>query len=233
MGRAKKKRKRLAKLKRLKRKSQGKLVIFDLQNSPKKMKGCSNKYSYKTNIHNLIYKDASFENVRFRASNITDCNFKNAHLIGVDFVSSNLKNSNFSNATLEDVVFFGCKLKGVIFHNTEFKNVFFISTNTNGCKYINDSEECTIINRYTVEELSPEIEVCLAKLATYKSIYIPHVIHVKKDKTNYWITNLLLKQCGDTYTFKRVLQALCKRKDKRYFYTVYAYKKFIDNYLKR
>lgn len=233
MGKAKKKRKRLAKQKRNKKIKLGKLVRFDLQNCPKKLRGCIDRYLYQANMHNLIYKEARFKNVRFKSSNITECNFKSVSLTGVDFISSNLRGSNFSNAVLKDVVFFGCKLKDTIFKNTKFENVYFISTSINNCKDLDSLDGCVIINQYDSITLTDEIEDKISRLATCNEIYNPGVIHVNRHKNNYWIIKILLEYCGNMHTFNRVLNALCNRKNKRNFYTVYAYKKFIDTYLKR
>ena len=233
MGKAKKKIKRLAKQKRNKKIKQGKLVRFDLQNFPKKLRGCIDRYSYQANIHNLIYKGARFKNVRFKSSNITECNFKSASLTGVDFISSNLRGSDFSNTILKDVVFFGCKLQDTVFKNTKFENVYFISTNIDNSKDLELTDGCVIINRYDSLMLNDETVDKINKLATYNKIYNPGVIHVNRKKNNYWILKILLEYCGDMHTFTRVLNALCNRKDKRNFYTVYAYKNFIDTYLKR
>ena len=203
---------------------------FNLANSPKKYKGCKNIYAYKTNIHNLIYKDASFENVRYQASNITYCNFKNAKLLGVDFANTNLKYTNFKGARLKEVIFFNCNLKNANFENVQFENVFFISTNINESKNLNLDDGCVYINSYPKIELDTELLNAIFNLANYNKIYKSHVLHVNKNKINIWNINLLLNYGQENLT--RCMKALSKRKNKNNFYTVYSYKKFIESYLK-
>lgn len=233
MGRAKQKRRKLAKQKHNRKIKKGERVRFDLQNSPKKLKGRINRYLYQANIHNLIYKDAQFKNVRFKASNITECNFRNSLLCGVDFISSNLRGSNFNGAVLKNIVFFGCKLKDTTFKNTKFENVYFISTNIDNCIDFNLSDGCVIMNKYNSIPLSDGIKEKMSILADCNEIYKPGVIHVNRNKFNHWIVKLLIEYSGGMHTFNRVLKALCNRKNKKNFYTVYSYKKFIDAYLKR
>ena len=183
---------------------------FNLANSTKKYKGCKNIYAYKSNIHNLIYKDANFENVRYQASNITYCNFKNSKLLGVDFANTNLKYTNFKGAKLEEVIFFNCNLKNV--------------------RNLNLDEGCVYINSYPNIELNTDILNAIDKLKNCSEIYKSHVLHVNKNKINLWNINLLLNYGQENLT--RCMQALLRRKNKHNFYTVYSYKKFIENYLK-
>ena len=203
---------------------------FNLANSSKKYKGCKNIYAYKSNIHNLIYKDVNFENVRYQASNITYCNFKNSKLLGVDFVNTNLKYTNFKGAKLEEVIFFNCNLKNVNFENVQFKKVFFISTNIKNAKNLNLDEGCVYINSYPNIELNTEILNAIDKLKNCSEIYKSHVLHVNKNKINLWNINLLLNYGQENLT--RCMQALLRRKNKHNFYTVYSYEKYIENYLK-
>ena len=106
MGRGKSRRKRIQKLKRQNKKRAGKLVRFVLANSPKKYSGWNNRYSYQSNIHNLIYKGSIFTNDKFQNCIITDCNFKKAKLTNIDFAHCNLKRTSFKGAFLCNVVFF-------------------------------------------------------------------------------------------------------------------------------
>ena len=57
---------------------------FNLANSSKKYKGCKNIYAYKSNIHNLIYKDVNFENVQFKKVFFISTNIKNAKNLNLD-----------------------------------------------------------------------------------------------------------------------------------------------------
>ncbi|MGK4198720.1 pentapeptide repeat-containing protein [Fusobacterium sp. HC1336] len=228
MGRGKKKRKARQKIKRAKKIKGGKLVRFCLANSGKKYPGFSNKYCYQANIHNLIYKDSSFENVKFQNSNITECNFRNSKLTGIDFYNSNLKKSKFSNAVLKDVIFFNCNLKGTDFKDTSFKNVFFISSNISLCKNLN-KENITITTKYP-KITNQDLVNTILELAEFKDLYKFNVLHVKKNKINNWNVNILYSKYLNNLS--RTLQVLKKRKNKKNFITLYSYKKFIERYLK-
>lgn len=233
MGRGKLKQKRKLKLKRDKRKKQGKIVRFTLANSGKKFKGLKDNYAYQSNMHNLVFKDASIENVNYRSSIITNCNFRNAKLIGVDFIGVNLKNTNFQNATFENVIFFNVNLKGTNFQNATFKNVTFISTNLKNAKnLIIDIENIKILNQYPNINLKPYLKDALSNLSNCSQIYKYHTLHVNKSKLNMWFISLLLSDYSQT-DLSRAFKALGKRKDKRGFYTIYSIKKFLDSYLKR
>ncbi|MBV1820071.1 pentapeptide repeat-containing protein [Clostridium sporogenes] len=187
----------------------GKLVRFNLSNSPVKYKGFKDKYNYQTNIHNLIYKDASFENVKYHASNITKCNFKNTKLLGVEFTSCNLKNTDF---------------QGV-----KYDNVIFISTNLENAKNLNLIDKCEVLRTYPKDILNKELCEIVLKLSECEKIYKYHVLHVKKNKINRW--NLSILQNYYDNRLQRAFEALYRRKNKYAFYTVYAYRKMIDLYL--
>lgn len=229
MGRGKERRKRKQKLKRIEKIKKGKLVRFNLANSPVKYKGFKDKYNYQTNIHNLIYKDANFENVRYHASNITKCNYKNSKLLGVEFTSCNLKNTSFKNAVLRDVIFFNCNLRDTDFEDVKYYNVIFISTNLDNAKNLNLTTECQVLKTYPKDELNKELHDIVLKLSECKKIYKYNVLHVKKDKINRWNLNIL--QNYYDVRLQRALEALYRRKNKYAFYTVYAYRKMIDSYL--
>lgn len=228
--RGKLRRKREQKIKRIEKVKQGKLVRFSLANSPKKYKGFSNKYSYQTNIHHLIYKEAVFENVKFQASNITKCNFKNTKLIGVDFCSTNLKGTSFKGAILKNVVFFNCNLKQVDFTGVNFQDVIFISTNTSNAKNLQLGNGCKVFNTYPKRAIKKELEEAILELTKWEKIYKYHVLHVEKNKINLWNLELLLEYGEENLA--RAMRALNRRKDKRGFYTITAYKNFVERYLK-
>ena len=231
MSRGKTRRKNKQKQRRMKNIKLGKLVRFDLQNSSKKYKGLKNRYCYQTNIHNLIYKDSKFENVRYQASNITQCNFKNTKLIGVDFCNSNLKGTSLKGSTLKDVVFINCNLKGVDFTNVKFSNVYFIMTNVEVCKKIILDENCILLKHYpTMLKIDVIGENALFSLGEDIKIYKYHVLHVSPNKANMWILGILFSRYGKDVN--RALNGLVRRKDKRYFYTVASYMRFIESYLK-
>lgn len=230
MGRGKQKRKYKQKQKRMEKAKKGKLVRFDLQNSGKKYLGFRDKYCCQTNIHKLIYKDAKFQNVKYQASNITKCNYKNASFKGVDFCNSNLKKSMFNGAHFENVIFINCNLKGADFTGAEFKNVYFIMTNIEVAKGI-EKEKVRIMNKYPKEvHLDYNSEVALFRLGEIGKISKYHVLHVSPIKINMWILSILIEKYGEGTG--RALNALVRRRDKRFFYTVDSYMKFIESYLK-
>ena len=230
MSRSKRNRKYVQKQKRLERKKKGKLVRFDLQNSSRKYPGINNKYCYQTNIHRLIYKDGTFSNVKYQASNITQCNFKNCKLYGVDFCNTNLKKTSFKGAILKDVLFFNCNLKEVDFENAKFENVYFVSTNINVCKHLVMDAGCVYMNKYPKIDLDGETETALFRLSQISRIFKYHVLHVDKTKINMWTFKILYDKYGsDT---GRALLALTRRKDKRGFFTISSYMNFIEKYLK-
>lgn len=210
-----------AKEKRMEKAKRGKLVRFDLQNSSRKYVGFKDKYCYQTNIHRLIYKDAKFQNVRFQASIITNCNYKNASFRGIDFCNSNLKNSTFKGAYFENVIFMNCNLKGADFTDAKFKNVYFITTNTEVAEGI-DTEKVTILNKYPKElQLDSSCEIALFRLGQIEKIRKYHVLHVSPTKINMWVMSILLEKYGEGTG--RALNALVRRRDKRFFYTVASY----------
>ena len=191
VGRAKRKRKAKQKAKRLLKIKSGKRVRFVLANSPQKYQGWSNKYNYQSNIHNLIYKDASFTNDKFHNCTITKCNFKNTKLSGIDFAHCNLKETSFKGATLNDVTFFNCNMKSVDFENAVFNNVVFISMNTEKIKSL-PLDGYTVINKYPKIDDLQLIQNALT-LSSYKKIYKYHVLHVEKNKLNNWYLYLILR----------------------------------------
>lgn len=226
----KSRRKLKQKQKRIEKINRGKIVRFNLANSRVKYKGCKNIYGYQSNIHNLIYKDAEFENVRYQASNITNCNFKYATLKGVDFINTNLKHTNFKGAKLKDVVFFNCNLKDVDFKDVQFENVFFISTRLNNTKNLILGQGCTCIKSYPKIEIGCRLRESISRLTECDKIYNYHILHVNLNKINMWNISLLLQYGEDNLV--RAMEALYKRKNKYAFYTIYSYKKFIESYLK-
>lgn len=227
----KSKRKTKQKLRRARKKSIGKIVRFNLSNSPVKYRGFKDKYNYGTNIHSLIYKDGYFENVRFQSSNITKCNFKNTMLKGIDFMNTNLKNTSFKGAEIQDTIFFNCNLRGTDFKNVKFKNVKFISTSIGSAINLNINNEVNIINNHPNMQLNLKLEQSILRLADLNEIYKYHVLHVKKNKINLWSILLLLKYYKQE-DLSRALTALERRNNKRQFYTIYKYRQFIDSYLK-
>lgn len=212
------------------KRAMNKKVFFTLTGCPKKLQGLSNRYNYKSNMHNLIYKDAKFQNVRYQSSIITNCNFNQTILMGVDFCNCNLKKSSFKGAKLHNVCFINCNVSGVDFTNVEFDNVIFVCTSLDGCKNFSCDSNYRIYRSYPKIELSSETEDQLLKLSEDVSIYEPHVLHVSKSKINLWSLKILVDLYG-----KEALNALCAingKKNKRGFYTIFSYMRHIEKYLK-
>lgn len=230
MGRGKRKRKLKQKRKRLEKTKKGKIVRFDLANSPRKYKGFCNRHCFKTNIHNLIYKDAFFSNVRFHASNITRCNFRNAKLLGVDFVGCNLKKTNFKGAKLNNVVFLNCNLKETNFEGALLENVIFIMTNIEVARNIQMNSTCKDYRVYTKVDIDDNLLSGLNRILHTEQYNRYHVLHTSKNEINHWIVNVLVDRYGSKLS--RGLQALYNRKNKRRFYTLYSYINFFDSYFK-
>lgn len=228
MSRGKNKRKALQKQKRKKKIQSGKRIPFDLQNSPKKYPGLRNKYCYKTNIHNLIYKDGSFYNVKYQASNITACNLKNAVLVGVDFVGCNLKNTNFSGAKLSNVVFMNCNLKKAKFSGCQFDNVYFIMTDISQCVDLPESYE--MLKKYPEINIGDELREALVRLSCNEQSYKYHVLHIDKKKFNLWNIEILLNRYGQKV--EKALLAFSKKDGLKNLYTLHSYANFIEKYLK-
>lgn len=232
MGRGKRKRKELQRKKRLEKMKLGKLVKFNLQNSPKKYKGLSNKYCYKTNIHKLIYKGARFFNVKYQASNMTVCNFKDVIFEDVDFVGCNLKASNFSGAVLKNVIFTNCNLKRVIFRGCRFENVYFIMTNTYVCEGMPD-DGYTILNRYPQDDIegNHRLQEALDRFYLVDESYKYHVLYITHKKVNVWNIRILLDMYGDN--LGEALLVLSKRDRLKDLYTLGLYMRYIDCILKK
>lgn len=212
------------------RKAMNKRVFFTLTGCPKKLQGFSHKYCYKSNMHNLIYKDAKFQNVRYQSSIITNCNFNQTVLMGVDFCNCNLKKSSFKGAKLHNVCFINCNISGVDFTNAEFDNVIFVCTNIDRCKSLNCDSGWRIYRSYPKIELPSEISVQLLQLSKDAQIYDPHVLHVTKSKLNFWSLKILVDLYGADAL--RALCAINNRKNKSGFYTLNSYMRHIEKYLK-
>lgn len=200
MGRAKKK--RMAKLRRnreehnLIRLKMGKRIFFNLTKCNKKMSGISNRVCYKSNMHGLIYKDAHFQNVRYRASIITKCNFNKAVLNCVDFCNCNLKNTSFKDAVLRNVCFFTCNLSGVDFTNAKFENVFFVCTGVDKAKGISPDASLKRYTTYPQIDIDDHIQAALLQLSDNRKIFESRIIHVSKGKLNMWTIEIITDLYG-------------------------------------
>lgn len=234
MGRARKKTLARRKAKRQNREqiklAMNKRIFFTLTRCSKKLQGISNKYCYKSNMHNLTYKGAEFENVRYQSSIITKCNFNQATLIGVDFCNCNLRKSSFKNAKLINVCFINCNIEGANFLNADFENVVFVCVGTDKAKNLSLNSNCRCYKTYPKFELGPEIRCQLLQLAEEPLLYEPRVLHVTKNKLNFWSLKILQDLYGESVF--RALYALKNRKRKTGFYTIHSYMKHIESYLK-
>ena len=228
--RGKKRRNAKQKAKRLVKIKSGKNVPFVLANSPVKYHGAKNRYYYQSNIHNLIYKDGAFQNVKYQNSILTKCNFRKAKLMGVDFCHSNLKGCNFEGATLSNVVFMNCNLKNTKWNGATLKNVYFVSSNIAVCEDLIITDSTYILRSYPSNPQIRERQDILARLGSFNSLYKYHVLHTTRDKPNYWMVEILYNSYG--IDLWKALFALTKRNDKRGFYTLSAYKNFVERYLK-
>ena len=217
--------------KRLLKLKAGKPVRFNLQNSPIKYPGINNKYCYQSNIHNLIYKGAHFKNAKYMNCIMTSCNFRGAFMNGVDFFHTNLKNTRFDNAEIKNCVFFSCKIDNTDCTNSKFENVLFISTNTNNAIGLANQDGWQIIKSYPKIELGIKLSFITLELAKYESLFRPRVLHVNANKPNLWIFTVLLDRYKKE-TVVKALYALNRKKEKRNFYTLYSYIKYIDSFVK-
>lgn len=197
------------------------------------MNGVSNNYSYKANMHKLIFTGSRFYNVKYQASIITNCNFRDAKLIGVDFYNCNMRGVSFKNASLKNVVFYNCNLKNVEFQGVSFSNVVFICTNTKVTHNLNiNDSEITILCTYKKLDLPDGLEADLLNLTNNSSIFNAKVLHVNKRKLNYWVLNIIQEKYG--MEGLRLLSNRLHRKEQwNNLYTVYSYITLLENSLKR
>ncbi len=181
-------------------------------------------------MHNLTYKGAKFENVRYQSSIITKCNYNQAELVGVDFCNCNLRNSSFKNAKLKNVCFINSNIEDVDFLNADFENVVFVCVGMDKAKNLNISSNCRIYKSYPKIEMEYNMQMSLLRLAEILSVYESHVLHVTHKKLYFWTLKILEDLYGES-----VYKALCaikNKKNKRNFYTIHSYMKHIENYLK-
>lgn len=239
MGRGKRKRKAIQRKKRIAKMRKGKHVSFSLANSPRIMRGRTNKHEYKTNIHNLNFKNAKFKNVKYTSTNMTNCKFKNVSFVGVDFINTNLKKSKFRNARLENVIFYGANMKDVDFKDTKFKNVYFINTDLSNAKNINlDDSGIVILKGEPTITITETLKNSIDNIMTMPKIKKHYVLTTKvsKGKTiNKWIINLLKNKFSDDDLIKGFNRIYTNDKinSNKTFFTYYSYLEFFCNYLKK
>ena len=230
MGRAK--RKRIAKQRKSREKrnlirlKMGKRIFFNLTQCNKKLSGISNRVCYKSNMHDLVYKNGHFNNVRYRSSIITKCNFNDAVLNCVDFCNCNLKNTSFKNAVLKNVCFSICNLSGVDFTNAKFENVYFICTDIEKAKGIPSDTAFKIYRSYPQINIDEGIQTVLIQLAKIQTLFDARVIHVSKSKLNMWTIKILIDLYGSNGL--DALLELREEKKSCKFYTVGSLIEYIE-----
>ena len=99
----------------------------------------------------------------------------------------------------------------------------------NGAHNLLLNDDCKQYTTYPKIELSNFLENSLLSLANIKPIYRYKVLHVNRNKLNYWSIKLLFDSFGiDMY---KALIALNHKYIKCDFFTIYAYKKYIEKTL--
>lgn len=205
------------------RKKMGKPVFFTLTHCVNRMKGVANKYNYKANMHKLIFTNTKFYNVKYQASIMTDCNFANTSFYGVDFYNCNMKKVCFKNASFKNVVFYNCNLKNTEFQGATFSNVTFICTNVDVAHNLNiDDPEIKVFRTYKKLDLPEGVETELLKLANNDSIFNARVLHVNKNKLNYWTLRIIQEKYG-MKSFMFLAHKLQKKVKWNNLYTVNSY----------
>lgn len=231
MGRAKKKRKAQQKKKRLEKIRQGKNVPFTIANCPKALKGITNRYEYKVNVHHCSFANARFCNVRYRSGHITLSSFKGTSLTRVDFICVNLKGSKFKGTHFTNCLFFGCDFENADFKNATFNNTYFIRCNLKDVKNLTVSKGLQIITHYPKLELSNTFENTLHLMSQNSKLEKYSILTINKKKNNHWLLDLLLNKYTEEeliYFFKKILAT-----NKTQFYTFHDYILSLLNYYKK
>lgn len=233
MSRSKKKRKAELKRNREKRKLKGKPVYFSIANNPKKLKGRNSFYYYKVNLHNIIFKGASFKNSRFKAGHMTNCNLRNAKFIGCDFVAMNLKESDFRNAQFINCCFFNCKLDGANFQGSQFKNTYFMSTKLSNTKNL-ELKDVKIVKSYPNFNLIPYLKYKISYLYEFKKIREYGVLNIDKNTINFWFLNILLQDFSQK-ELSIFLSEVCQRRQKRQknYITLYSFTEEMERFFNK
>ena len=212
------------------REKMGKKVFFTLTHCNKKLSGISNRYNYKSNMHNLCFVGARFYNVKYQASIMTACNFRDAQMIGVDLYNCNLRESSFKNSILQNVVFYNCNLNNVDFKGARFLNVTFICTKIDNAKNLDiNVDGITVLRTYPKLDVDSDTEKALLDSADKQSVYDAKVIHVGKKKLNRWNLSIIQSRCG-AEGLKSLGRVLQKKEKWERLYTVYSYILLIENW---
>ena len=239
MGRGKRRRKEKQKKKRIKKIAQGRHVPFTLANSTSKLRGRNNKHEYKTNVHNLIFVGATFNNVKYTASSLTFCNFRDAKMIGVDYINTNLKKSKFKNARFENVIFYSANLKNADFLNATFKNVYFINTNTSVAKNLNIHQSYIHqLKGVPSLKLNNDLITAIEQLMKITKVQKHYVLTTKSSKgkeLNKWIIYLLLQDFSENELIRAFQRVYLndKKKSNINFFTYYSFLDFLSKYYRR
>lgn len=234
MGRGKKKRKAKLRAKRKLKRKKGLNTPLNLFNNI--LKPLRSNFYYDGTIHNKSSSKSSFYNIRFKKVNITYCSFKQVKFNGIDFIFSNLKHSNFTNCSFEDTVFFGSNMKYVKFKNCIFKNVYFFNTDISKISCIDFSNsEISVINQYPNLTLIQQLDNSLGRLSLNERIFKNRVLHVTRNKPNYWIISILLKDFSQDELVKgfNKLSYNNNSNSNRDFFTYSSFKNFLNKYLNK
>lgn len=231
LGRAKKKRKAQQKKKRLEKIRQGKNVPFTIANCPKALRGITNRYEYKVNVHHCSFANARFYNVRYRSGHITQSSFKGTSLTSVDFICVNLKGNKFKGTHFTNCLFFGCNLENSDFKNATFINTYFIQCNLKDTKNLTVSKGLKIMTHYPKLEIPSTVENTLHLMSQNSKLEKYNILTINKKKNNHWLLDLLLSKYTEEeliYFFKKLLAT-----NKTQFYTFHDYILSLSNYYKK
>ena len=220
----KSKRKYMLKIRRQIKKSKGIFVPFSLSNCSKKLSGIKNRYEYKCNVHNCIFKEATFEHVRYRAGHITFSNFRKSKFINVDFIYVNLKNNKFENSNFKNCLFYGCNFSNSNFDRAQFENCIFINCKFKCCKNMLQKNLVVNYNDIYVPSTLTNTILSLDKIEKYS------ILTTNKKSVNKIISMLLL-QLYSTNDLNRALKIINNWHVK--ILTFYDYKIYLKKYLKK
>lgn len=224
-------RKAKQKIKRLIKIRQGKIVPFTIANCPKTLRGITNRYEYKVNVHHCSFANAKFCNVRYRAGHITQSSFKGTVLTKVDFICVNLKGNKFKGTQFTNCVFLGCNFENTDFKNATFHNTYFISCNLKKTKNLTVSKGLQIISHYPKLNISSTFEKTLHLMSLNLKLEKYSILTIDKKKNNHWLIDLLLNKYTEeelVYFFNKILAT-----NKNQFYTFHDYILSLSNYYKK
>lgn len=231
MGRGKKRKKAKLRKSRLKKIKAGKNVPFTLSNCPKKLKGISNRYEYKINVHNCHFNEAKFFNVRYRSGHITQSTFKMARLNCIEFISVNFKKTKFKETQFKNCIFMNCNLTEVDFENAKFENTYFICCKFKNIVNFSISSEVHILTHYPDKKTSSSLVNLIKLMGNNETLEKFCILTTKNKQVNFWILQLLLNEYSEQELVKFFSKLLCSNRTQ--FYTLNNYFSSLQNYYKR